>query len=119
MPELTAALTENQQSTYHQIIRSVAIPEAAFEDFCSWSEDCYTRNCIFENEKFELILLCWEKDQITPIHDHGGEECWVKVINGTLKETLYKQETSWSYPTSYKYFRKRNNLLYDRFYGLS
>ena len=94
MHELTAALTENQQNTYHQIIRSVAIPEAAFEDFCSWSEDCYTRNCIFENEKFELILLCWEKDQITPIHDHGGEECWVKVINGTLKETLYKQDSS-------------------------
>ena len=55
MPELTAALTENQQDTYHQIIRSVAIPEAAFEDFCSWSEDCYTRNCIFENEKFEKV----------------------------------------------------------------
>ena len=91
MPELTAALSENKQTDYHQIIRSVVIPEDAFEEFCSWSEDCYTRNCIFENEKFELILLCWEKDQKTPIHDHGGEECWVKVINGTLKETLYKE----------------------------
>ena len=94
MPELTAALSENQQTDYHQIIRSVAIPEDAFEDFCSWSLGCYTRNCIFENEKFELILLCWEKDQVTPIHDHGGEECWVKVIHGTLKETLYKEEFS-------------------------
>lgn len=94
MPELTAALSENKQTDYHQIIRSVVIPEDAFEEFCSWSEDCYTRNCIFENEKFELILLCWEKDQKTPIHDHGGEECWVKVINGTLKETLYKGESS-------------------------
>tara|TARA_B100000795_G_scaffold15257_1_gene10320 strand:+ start:459 stop:959 length:501 start_codon:yes stop_codon:yes gene_type:complete len=94
LPELTAALSENQQTDYHQIIRSVAIPEDAFEDFCSWSLGCYTRNCIFENEKFELILLCWEKDQVTPIHDHGGEECWVKVIHGTLKETLYKEESS-------------------------
>lgn len=60
-----------------------------FEPFCSWSGQSYTRNCIVENEKFELILICWEKGQITPIHDHGGEECWVKVIQGELKETIY------------------------------
>lgn len=75
-------------------MRLVEIPEFAFENYCSWSQECYTRNCIFENEKFELILLCWEKGQKTPIHDHGGEECWVKVINGTLKETLYKKDGS-------------------------
>ena len=47
-------------------------------------------NCIVNTEKFELILLCWEQGQITPIHDHGGEECWVKVINGEFRETIYK-----------------------------
>ena len=94
MPELTAALCEHRQTAYNKIIRSVSIPQEAFEDFCSWSEERYTRNCIFENEKFELILICWEKDQKTPIHDHDGEECWVKVIDGTLKETLYKDTPS-------------------------
>lgn len=91
---MTTALTVNKQTDYHQIIRSVSIPQEAFEGFCFWSSGCYTRNCIFENEKFELILICWEKNQKTPIHDHDGEECWVKVIDGTLKETLYKQESS-------------------------
>ena len=100
MPALTAALCEHEQTAYNKIIRSVLIPQEAFEVFCSWSEECYTRNCIFENENFELILICWEKDQKTPIHDHDGEECWVKVIDGTLKETLYK-ETSGG-PTQFK-----------------
>ena len=77
--------------SYSKIIQSIEIPEQAFEKFCSWSDDCYTRNCIFENEKFELILLCWEKSQKTSIHDHGGEECWVKVIKGTFKEITYKE----------------------------
>ena len=87
---MIAALSKNHQSTYNQIIRSVAIPLENFQDYCFWSSSFYTRNCIFENEKFELILLCWEKDQKTPIHDHGGEQCWVKVIEGEFKETIYK-----------------------------
>ena len=64
--------------------------KSAFEIFCSWSESTYTRNCIFENERFELILICWQSSQKTPIHDHGGEECWVKFIDGEFKETIYK-----------------------------
>lgn len=67
------------------------IAASAFENCCSWSTDCYTRNCIFENEQFELILLCWEPSQFTPIHDHGGEECWVKIIQGDFKETIFKE----------------------------
>lgn len=94
MSGLTAALCEHEQTAYNKIFRSVSIPQEAFENFCSWSEECYTRNCIFENENFELILICWEKDQKTPIHDHDGEECWVKVIDGTLKEALYKDTPS-------------------------
>ena len=39
-----------------------------------------------------MILLCWEEGQITPIHDHGGEECWVKVIEGEFRETIYKED---------------------------
>jgi len=90
---LIAALSKNHQSSYNQIIRSIAIPLEDFQDYCFWSSSFYTRNCIFENEKFELILLCWEKDQKTPIHDHGGEQCWVKLIEGSLEETLYKRES--------------------------
>lgn len=39
-----------------------------------------------------MILLCWEKGQITPIHDHGGEECWVKVIQGEFREVISKMD---------------------------
>jgi len=89
---LITALTEEDCRNYMNIVRSVNIPSAAFEPFCSWSPEKYTRNCIVENEKFELILLCWEQGQVTPIHDHGGEECWVKIIQGTFKETIYKMD---------------------------
>lgn len=87
--EVVTALSELQKAMYHDIIRSIKIPISFFENFCSWSNESYTRNCIVENEKFELLLLCWEKGQKTPIHYHGNEECWVKIIEGEFRETLY------------------------------
>ena len=90
LDDLISALSEGERTTFNDIIRSIKIPSSAFETYCSWSKDLYTRNCIVNTEKFELILLCWEPGQITPIHDHGGEECWVSVIQGEFRETIYK-----------------------------
>ena len=91
LDDFISALNSNEQSKYDSIIRSTDLPNSVFKDFISWSKTCYTRNCIVENEKFELILLCWEGGQITPIHNHGGEECWVKIIEGEFRETIYNQ----------------------------
>jgi len=89
--DLIAALSEGERATYNHIIRSTKFQATAFESYSSWSNDCYTRNCIVDNENFELILICWCEGHQTPIHDHGGEECWVKVIEGEFKETIYKE----------------------------
>lgn len=89
--DLITALLEGETTTYNRIIHSIKIPLNAYEKYASWSKECYTRNCIVNNEKFELILLCWCEGHRTSIHDHGGEECWVKVIEGEFKETIYKK----------------------------
>ena len=94
LDELVIALSEGERTTYNHIINTIQLPSDAFEGYSSWSKEYYTRNCIVNNENFELILLCWEKGQITPIHDHGGEECWVKVIKGEFKEIVYKENES-------------------------
>lgn len=91
--DLVTALTEGERTTYSQIIHSLKLDKKELDDYCSWSKDSYTRNCIVENEKFELILLCWEPKQFTPIHDHGGEECWVKILDGNFSEIIYKEGT--------------------------
>ncbi len=88
--ELVTSLSEGERTTYDNISRSISIPSDTFQSYCSWSKSSYTRNCIFDNEKFELILLCWEEGQMTPIHDHGGEECWVKIITDQFRERIYE-----------------------------
>ena len=89
LDELVNALFEGEKTNYSNILRSMKLPISAFDNYCSWSAESYTRNCITENDKFELILICWEQGQITPIHNHDGQECWVRIIEGEFSETIY------------------------------
>lgn len=91
LDELITALSEEERTKYNQHIHSIKLSADDFEKYCSWSDDCYTRNRIVDTEKFELILICWCEGHQTQIHDHGGEECWVKIIEGEFKETIYKK----------------------------
>ena len=90
--ELIQVLDEVERKNYTTILKSMQLPKAEFEKFATWSDTCYTRNCVVENENFELILICWEKGQVTVIHDHGGEECWVYFVDGNFKENIYSQK---------------------------
>jgi cysteine dioxygenase len=59
-----------------------------------------------------LILICWCEGQRTPIHDHGGEECWVKVIEGEFKETIYKQNEAGELNFVKSSISKSNEITY-------
>ena len=61
--------------------------------YSHFSKISYTRNMIYKNPDFEVLLICWSKGQIAPIHGHEGEKCWFKVITGKLKIYNYKVES--------------------------
>ncbi len=44
----------------------------------------YVRRRLYRDEDFELLLLCWEPGQATPIHDHEGQRGWLSVQYGAL-----------------------------------
>ena len=110
--DLINALAEEERTTFGEIMRLSNIPVHDFKNYCSWSDESYTRNCIFENESFELNLICWDVSQGTPIHDHGGEECWVKVIEGELKETIYKTTETGKFEVVRTNISKQNDISY-------
>lgn len=50
----------------------------------------YTRNLVDNcNGKSNLLILVWCPGKGSPIHDHANAHCVMKVLKGTLKETLY------------------------------
>ncbi|KAL7552324.1 hypothetical protein ACHAWF_015557, partial [Thalassiosira exigua] len=54
----------------------------------------YTRNLIAtDNETFTLLLLCWNPNKESPIHDHPCDGCWLRVCQGKIRETRYEINT--------------------------
>jgi hypothetical protein len=43
----------------------------------------------YSNESFEMILICWDTNAQTKIHDHPENGCVLYLIEGNLEEKLY------------------------------
>jgi cysteine dioxygenase len=57
--------------------------------FVLFDRERYTRNLLHRCASFELLLLCWESEQESPIHDHAQQDCWMAVLEGELEEQHY------------------------------
>jgi len=53
--------------------------------YLHWSPDYYTRNLIYKDERFEMMAICWEKGQVSRVHNHWDQRCWMTVPVGRLK----------------------------------
>ncbi len=63
-------------------------------DCVQFHSNHYRRNLMFENQHVQLLCLCWESGQRSPIHDHAASICGVKVITGVASETIYEMTPS-------------------------
>src|SRR5262249_14343263 len=58
--------------------------------FIRFSSRGYTRNLVRGGRWYNLLVLCWKNGQRSPIHDHIGTSCGVRVLRGTATETLFE-----------------------------
>ena len=52
---------------------------------------CYSRTCLHECDRFELVLIDWAPGSKAPLHDHGGEHCWFVLLEGSLHVEDYRR----------------------------
>ena len=50
----------------------------------------YTRNLVYKCDLFEVIAVCWDLGQGSPIHNHQGQNCWMAVPIGRLGVQNYE-----------------------------
>jgi cysteine dioxygenase len=75
---------------YIEILKAIEIPESEWKQFCKWSDDHYTRNCLSNCDAFELILMCWQSGQHSAIHSYSFQQGWIKVLKGELTIETYR-----------------------------
>jgi cysteine dioxygenase len=61
----------------------------AVADFIRFSNQGYTRNLVRAGPWYHALVLCWRNGQRSPIHDHAGSSCCVRVLRGVLTETQF------------------------------
>jgi cysteine dioxygenase len=77
LAELTAKVSE------------LDIDYADIAEAVRFSEQHYMRNLLRAGTWYYALVLCWRNGQRSPIHDHAGSACCVRVLRGTLTETLF------------------------------
>jgi cysteine dioxygenase len=51
----------------------------------------YTRNLVFRNDLFEILVVCWGVGQKTPIHNHDNQLGWLTLQRGMLSVQNYRR----------------------------
>ena len=51
----------------------------------------YVRNRVHDGPAYQALVLCWRNGQRSPIHNHRGSRCGVKVLRGVATETLFER----------------------------
>ncbi len=53
--------------------------------------DTYRRNLVHAGPGYQALVLCWRNGQRSPIHDHAGSSCAVRVLAGEAVETVFER----------------------------
>lgn len=69
----------------YQFLAEHPVDVDTISPFFFWSENFYTRNLIYKDVRFELMALCWESGQVSRIHNHADQQCWMSVPVGKLR----------------------------------
>ena len=72
-----------------RILESLRFNPKEFQRYAHFTAGKYTRNLVGYNGGFTLLMLCWDRGQESPIHDHAGSSCFMKILEGELHEVRY------------------------------
>ena len=72
-----------------ETVTNSRVPITELDPYLVWKPDRYTRGLVYRNELFEVIVLCWNVGQGSPVHDHAGQKCWMTLPQGRLEITNY------------------------------
>eukprot|EP01031_Cornospumella_fuschlensis_P037198 gene37198-45152_t len=74
-----------------KLVQNIELEQTEWSKYCYCSNDLpYTRNLIYtDNKHYTLLLLCWTAGYESKIHNHPCDGCFVKVLDGRIKESKY------------------------------
>ncbi len=75
-------------------IRGLDIDVDQVREYVRFSGERYQRNMLHSGAMAHALILCWRNGQRSPIHDHRGSSCGVRVLQGVATETLFARSAN-------------------------
>jgi cysteine dioxygenase len=72
------------------LVRELDVDCDKLAKFVLFSDRTYRRNLVRAGPWYNVLVLCWKNGQRSPIHDHAASSCALRVLRGTLTETLFE-----------------------------
>ncbi len=66
-------------------LQGVSVRPESLGPFLHFKRGSYTRNLVYRDVRFEVVLNCWDSGVSSPIHDHSEQECWFSIQAGTFQ----------------------------------
>jgi cysteine dioxygenase len=68
----------------YEYLSSRQLDADSIQRYMHWSPKFYTRNLIYKDARFEMMAICWDKGQVSRVHNHWDQRCWMMVPVGKL-----------------------------------
>ena len=65
-----------------------------WKNYVQYDDNTYKKNLVKRTSEYELYVVCWKDNQGTVCHDHAGNGCLFKILDGELVETIYTDSDS-------------------------
>ena len=72
------------------VLRANPVDPESLAPYLFWNGQHYTRNLIAKTPMFELMAICWEIGQVSAIHNHRDQNCWMAAPIGKLMVQNYR-----------------------------
>ncbi len=85
-------LRGSEPQRFGSILARYTFPSHDLLPYLRWNQRHYTRTCVVRNDRFELLVVCFEAGQRTSIHDYDSEVAWIHPLMGEVVEERFRKE---------------------------
>jgi predicted metal-dependent enzyme (double-stranded beta helix superfamily) len=68
-----------------RFLQETPVDAASLAPYLNFDRQHYTRNLIDRTSLYELMAICWDVGQVSSVHNHRDQNCWMAVPLGRLQ----------------------------------
>ena len=91
-----ATLRHSRKRVHHsprlEFTEQKAIQPETLAPYLFYANSHYTRNLIYKCNLFEMMAICWDVGQVSRIHNHRDQNCWMVTPIGRLRVQNFRVE---------------------------